>query len=84
MATLSATTQEISSELAPLLTKARRKPVALSRDGKTVAFVVNPRTMAKIEKIMEKAKEAEDNRFCLELVEKTKNSKNIGVKSARQ
>ena len=84
MVTLSATAQEVPSELAPLLTKARRKPVALSRNGKTVAFLVNPRTMAQVAKIMEEHEEAEENRFCLELVQKTKNSPNIGEKATRQ
>ncbi|MGU9950936.1 MAG: hypothetical protein ACNYPH_01220 [Gammaproteobacteria bacterium WSBS_2016_MAG_OTU1] len=53
MATLSANVQEVSSELAPLLTKARRKPVALTRNGKTVAFLVSPRTIEQVAKIME-------------------------------
>ena len=51
---------EAPVSLTPLLNKARRKPVALSRNGRTAAFLVSARTYEKMAKIVEQMEIAED------------------------
>lgn len=51
---------EAPVSLTPLLNKARRKPVALSRNGRTAAFLVSARTYEKMAKMIEQMEIAED------------------------
>ena len=48
---------EAPVSLTPLLNKARRKPVALSHNGRTAAFLVSARTYEKMAKIIEQIAE---------------------------
>ena len=58
----SASVLEIPGDFAPLVRKARRKPVALSQNGgKTVAaYLVSPKTYREMAELVEKMEEAED------------------------
>ena len=46
---------EMPDSLSPLLAKARRRPVALSRNGKATAFLVSARYYDNVQEIMERA-----------------------------
>ena len=49
------TLTEVPDSLAPLLAKARRRPVALSRNGKATAFLVSARYYDNMQEIMQRA-----------------------------
>ena len=72
---------EVPDSLEPLLAKANRCPVALSRNGKTAAFLVGARDYQEMKKF---AEEMAEDRYWTKVADKAMKEGSLSVKESEE